>query len=97
MGGYAIVLLIVMQRIHFNVIHGFTLLITKIKFQIVKMITQKSLKTGFQVLAFGLFIFQMQGSMRKYFYGPTTHVKSQKHISQTQVNLLLSVNSYYEF
>jgi hypothetical protein len=52
------------------------------------MITQKSLRTWFQVLAFGLFIFQMQESIRKYFYGPTAYVKSQKHISQTQVNIL---------
>ena len=50
------------------------------------MINQKRLKTWFQVLAFGLFIFQMQESMRKYFSGPTTRVKSQKHISETQVN-----------
>ena len=50
--------------------------------------TQKSLRTGFQVLALGLFIFQMQESMRKYFYGPTTHVKSQKHITETQVTVI---------
>ena len=61
--------------------------ITKYKFQIDKMINQKRLRTWFQVLAFGLFIFQMQESMQKYFSGPTTRVKSQKHISETQVNL----------
>ena len=59
--------------------------IVNVKFQENKMITQKCLRTGFQVLAFGLFMFQMQGSMIKYFYGPTAYVKSQKHISQTQV------------
>ena len=52
------------------------------------MMTQKSLRTGFQILALGLFVFQMQESLRKYFHGPTTHVKSQKHISQTQVYII---------
>ena len=50
--------------------------------------TQKSLRTGFQVLAFGLFVFQMQGSMIKYFHGPTTHLKTQKHFSQTEVSII---------
>ena len=52
------------------------------------MMTQKILRIGFQVLAFGLFVFQMQESMKKYFYGPITHVKSQKHFSEIQVDVL---------